>query len=179
MRTACRLGVEVWSSAFKLHCVGQAKALNSKRAYVPESARFSLYSISCRELAIRNLLHHPRGVSFPGWDRDSIIQSSEEGLMSKEAAGTIVSLWHYPVKSMQGEELNAADLSERGVAGDRAYALVDASNGKVGSAKNPRKWPGIFDCRARFADSPRPGQQLPPVRMILPDGRLVTNNAPE
>src|SRR5437867_8059748 len=99
--------------------------------------------------------------------------------MSKEAAGTIVSLWHYPVKSMLGEELNAADLSERGVTGDRAYALVDASNGKVGSAKNPRKWPGLFDCRASFADSPRPGRQLPPVRIILPDGRLVTNNAPE
>jgi uncharacterized protein len=99
--------------------------------------------------------------------------------MSKIAAGTIVSLWHYPVKSMMGEELNAADLSERGVAGDRAYALVDRSDGKVGSAKNPRKWPGLFDCRASFADSPRAGQQLPPVRMTLPDGRLVTNNAPD
>ena len=99
--------------------------------------------------------------------------------MSKEAAGTIVSLWHYPVKSMLGEELNAADLSERGVVGDRAYALVDRADGKVGSAKNPRKWSALFDCRARFADSPRPGQQLPPVRMILPDGRLVTNDAPE
>ena len=99
--------------------------------------------------------------------------------MSKEAAGTIVSLWQYPVKSMLGEELNAADLSERGVVGDRAYALVDRADGKVGSAKNPRKWSALFDCRARFADSPRPGQQLPPVRMILPDGRLVTNDAPE
>ncbi len=74
--------------------------------------------------------------------------------MSKEAAGTIVSLWHYPVKSMLGEELNAADLSERGVVGDRAYALVDRADGKVGSAKNPRKWSALFDCRARFADSP-------------------------
>src|SRR5215204_4235333 len=30
-----------------------------------------------------------------------------------------------PVKSMLGEELDAADLSQRGVVGDRAYALRD------------------------------------------------------
>jgi len=38
--------------------------------------------------------------------------------------GSIVSLWRYPVKSMLGEELNAADLTKGGVVADRAYALV-------------------------------------------------------
>jgi uncharacterized protein len=53
--------------------------------------------------------------------------------------GSIVSLWRYPVKSMMGEELNAAEVTSGGLLGDRAYALVDSSDGKVASAKNPRK----------------------------------------
>ena len=36
--------------------------------------------------------------------------------------GSIVSLWRYPVKSMLGEELNAAAVTERGLLGDRAVA---------------------------------------------------------
>ena len=55
--------------------------------------------------------------------------------------GSVVALWRYPVKSMMGEELNAADVTERGLFGDRAYALSDKADGKVGTAKNPRKWP--------------------------------------
>jgi len=52
--------------------------------------------------------------------------------------GAVVSLWRYPVKSMMGEELNASDLTDRGLLGDRSLALVDTETGKVVSAKNPR-----------------------------------------
>ena len=45
--------------------------------------------------------------------------------------GSVVSLWRYPVKSMMGEELNATEVTERGLLGDRAYALVDSSDGKA------------------------------------------------
>src|SRR2546428_11583435 len=89
--------------------------------------------------------------------------------------GSIGSLWRYPVKSMMGEELNAAEITERGLLGDRAYALVDRSDGKVASAKNPRKWPHLFDFRAAFVDPPRPGAKLPPVHITLPDGTVVTS----
>ena len=64
--------------------------------------------------------------------------------------GSVVSLWRHPVKSMMGEELNASAVTERGLLGDRAYALVDSSDGKVVSAKNPKKWPNLFDFRATF-----------------------------
>ncbi len=86
------------------------------------------------------------------------------------SAGTIVALWRYPVKSMQGEELNASSVSERGLLGDRAYALVDAADGKIASAKNPRKWPNLFAFRAAYAEPPRTGTATPPVRITLPDG---------
>src|SRR5258707_3632987 len=91
------------------------------------------------------------------------------------AVGRVVSLWRYPVKSMMGEELNAAEVSERGLLGDRAYALVDALDGKVASAKNPRKWPQMFEYRASFVDPPRRGADTPPVGVTLPDGTVVTS----
>ncbi len=91
------------------------------------------------------------------------------------ALGSVVSLWRYPVKSMMGEELTAAEVTERGLLGDRAYALVDSSDGKVASAKNPRKWPRLFDFRAAFIDDLRPGATVSPVRITLPDGTVVTS----
>src|SRR6476660_4615579 len=89
--------------------------------------------------------------------------------------GSVVSLWRYPVKSMMGEELNATEVTERGLLGDRAYALIDLSDGKVASAKNPRKWPWLFDFRAAYVDTPRRGAKVSPVRITLPDGTVVTS----
>src|SRR5437899_10141774 len=66
--------------------------------------------------------------------------------------GSVVSLWRYPVKSMVGEELNATEVTERGLLGDRSYALVDSSDGKVATAKNPRN-PGWHHRRHRPAVS--------------------------
>src|SRR5207248_6946962 len=93
--------------------------------------------------------------------------------------GEVVSLWRYPVKSMLGEELNAAEVTKRGLLGDRAYALVDSADGKVASAKNPRKWPQMFDCRAALTDVPRTGVAVPPVRITLPDGTIVHSDQPD
>jgi uncharacterized protein YcbX len=90
--------------------------------------------------------------------------------------GSVASLWRYPVKSMQGEELNAAEVTERGLLGDRAYALVDSSDGKAATAKNPRKWPHLFDFRATFVEPPRSGATVAPVRIVLPDGTTVTSD---
>jgi len=90
--------------------------------------------------------------------------------------GSVVSLWRYPVKSMMGEELNATDVTERGLLGDRAYALVDSSDGKAATAKNPRKWPNLFDFRASFVEPVRAAAKVPPVRIALPDGTPVTSN---
>src|SRR2546426_11490260 len=91
-------------------------------------------------------------------------------------AGSVVSLWQYPVKSMMGEELNATEITQRGLLGDRAYALVDSSDGKVATAKNPRKWPRLFDFRATFVEQARAAAKVPQVRIALPDGTTVTSD---
>ncbi len=93
--------------------------------------------------------------------------------------GSVVSLWRFPVKSMMGEELNASYVTERGLLGDRSYALVDQVTGKVASAKNPRKWGKLFDFQASFIDPPGIGKVVPNVRITLPDGRLIVSNEPE
>src|SRR5437867_3817494 len=84
--------------------------------------------------------------------------------MQGSQAGSVVALWRYPVKSMMGEELNSSEVTQRGLLGDRAYALVDAETGKVASAKNPRPWPRLLDFRAPYTEPPRKRAKLPPVR---------------
>lgn len=90
---------------------------------------------------------------------------------------SVASLWRYPVKSMMGEELNAAVITEGGLLGDRAYALVDRETGKVVSAKNPKKWPDFFAFRAAYSEPPQPGGAVPAVWITLPNGDVVRSDA--
>jgi MOSC N-terminal beta barrel domain len=88
-------------------------------------------------------------------------------------AGSVVALWRYPVKSMMGEELNSSEVTDRGLRGDRQFAIVDRPTGKVGGAKNPRKWGNFFDFRASYAEAPKLGGRISPIRITLPDGEMV------
>jgi uncharacterized protein YcbX len=89
--------------------------------------------------------------------------------------GSVVALWRYPVKSMMGEELNASEVTERGLVGDRQFALRDRETGKIVGAKNPRKWGNFFDYRAAFVEPPQSGSTMPAVRITLPDGTIATS----
>lgn len=98
---------------------------------------------------------------------------------ASEPVGTVDELWRFPVKSMLGEELDAAHLSQRGVVGDRAYALRDKQTGKVASAKHAKLWPNLLKCRASFVEPPRAGSEVPPARIDLADGTSVLSDAPD
>jgi len=93
--------------------------------------------------------------------------------------GQLAELWRYPVKSMLGEELDWAFVSERGVSGDRVYALVDAETGKVASAKNPKLWRRLFECRAALADTPQAAGEPPPVTITVSGGATVSSEDPD
>ena len=41
----------------------------------------------------------------------------------------VLEIWRYPVKSMQGERLDAAGVTATGLVGDRGFALFDAESG--------------------------------------------------
>lgn len=95
------------------------------------------------------------------------------------SVGAVVGLWRFPVKSMLGEQVDAVDVAEGGIVGDRAYALIDAETGKVVSAKHPRKWGRLLGCRATLVAEPRPGEPAPPVLIELADGTEVRSDAPD
>ena len=77
--------------------------------------------------------------------------------MSATCVRTVATVWRYPVKSMLGEELNAFQVTTRGLLGDRAHALVDHETAKVVSAKNPNKWPELFAYPAAYTTPPTEG----------------------
>lgn len=92
---------------------------------------------------------------------------------------SVVSVRSYPVKSMQGEEINGADITDRGILGDRAYALMERTTGHIASAKHPRKWSKLLECRATFVEPPQLGKSLPPVWITLPDGVVICSSQPD
>jgi len=91
--------------------------------------------------------------------------------------GSVAELWRFPVKSMQGEQLQEVTATERGVLGDRAYALIDSETGKVASAKSVKLFPDLLGCRAAFVERPRAESEVPPVRIDLPNGSSVTSDS--
>jgi uncharacterized protein YcbX len=52
-----------------------------------------------------------------------------------DSVGTVAQVWRYPVKSMQGEQVERLDLGPGGASGDRTLAVVDPAARKVLSAK--------------------------------------------
>jgi uncharacterized protein YcbX len=105
--------------------------------------------------------------------------SSNFGTNFGTKLGSLASLHRYTVKSMMGEDLNAAHITERGLFGDRSYALWDTETGKVVSAKNPKKWPNMFNYRATYTTPPAAYSSVPPVRVTLPDGEYAISSSPD
>ncbi|MBG0564264.1 MOSC domain-containing protein [Actinoplanes aureus] len=84
----------------------------------------------------------------------------------------VIQIRRYPVKSMLGEVVEAADVGERGLAGDRLWAVRDP-DGKFGSGKNTRRFrrmPGLFGLRAYAGE---------PAVVELPDGRRFAADDPD
>ena len=90
--------------------------------------------------------------------------------MERRQIGTVKELFRYPVKSMLGERLERLEIGERGVIGDRAWALRESANGKIVSAK---KFAHMLDLRAAYEAPPRENEPTP-IRINLPDGRSCT-----
>lgn len=84
----------------------------------------------------------------------------------------VASLHRYPVKSLVGERLKLADVEERGLRGDRLWAVRD-EDGKLGSGKSTRRFrrmTGLMDLVAGFDGD---------VALItFPDGRTLRGDDP-
>jgi uncharacterized protein YcbX len=98
-------------------------------------------------------------------------------MVTSGVVGSVAALWRFPVKSMRGEQLEQAELTGQGIVGDRGYALIDVDTGKVVSAKSVRLYPELLGCAATFVEPPRLDGELPPVRIVLPNGASVTSDS--
>ncbi|GAA1152578.1 hypothetical protein F4556_004130 [Kitasatospora gansuensis] len=88
-----------------------------------------------------------------------------------EIIGVIERLWRYPVKSTGGERLGSVEVDERGLAGDRLYAVRD-STGRLGSGKNTRRFrrmDGLLRLGSRL------GNRLTAPELLDPLGRPVAD----
>jgi uncharacterized protein YcbX len=77
-------------------------------------------------------------------------------------------LWRYPVKSMQGAAVDTVDVTPGGIAGDRAWAVVDAASGKALSAKTVAE---LLQATARAVDGE--------VHIDLPGRAAIVAGTPE
>jgi uncharacterized protein YcbX len=80
----------------------------------------------------------------------------------------VTRLGRYPVKSFQGETIEAADVDQRGVPGDRRWAVIDPASGKALSAKR----------EPRLLDAAAVTQPDGTVVVTLPDGTECTPDDP-
>ena len=78
----------------------------------------------------------------------------------------VLELWRYPVKSLQGERLTAADVGPLGIAGDRQWALFDVGTG-VGLTA--RRVPDLLFAAARLGTDGG-------VEVLLPDGTVTADD---
>ena len=87
--------------------------------------------------------------------------------------GKIENLMRFPVKSMQGEQLEKVYLTEEGILGDRQYALRDKMTGHIASAKHPRKWEKLIRCRAYFSKGDISNEESGALCIVLPDQTVI------
>lgn len=80
-------------------------------------------------------------------------------------APRVTGLFRYPVKSMQGEALAAADIGMAGLVGDRQWALVDVD---TGLALTARRQPELLFAAATLAGDD--------VVITLPDGTTTSDD---
>lgn len=83
--------------------------------------------------------------------------------------GTIKQIWRFAVKSMAGEQLDACTVGMRGIPGDRGWAVMDETAGKLATGS---RFPLLMQCSARYREAPLNGF-VPHVDMRLPDGTYI------
>ena len=86
--------------------------------------------------------------------------------------GTVKQIWRYSVKSMAGEQLESCMVGERGIPGDRGWALRDDKTREITNGKH---FPPLMRCSARYLESPSDGL-IPHVEMTLPDGSKLRSD---
>lgn len=78
----------------------------------------------------------------------------------------IAEIWRYPVKSLQGERIDAAHVTRHGIVGDRQWGLVDIQTGFVLTG---RREPRLLEASGRLDGDGG-------VEIVLPNGTVTTDD---
>ncbi len=89
--------------------------------------------------------------------------------------GSLAQIRRYPVKSTGGELLDEVALTERGLPGDRAWAVRDEVRGGIRGAK---KIPALMNLSSRYVTPPAASGSSP-AEILLPDGTTVGTGDPD
>ena len=84
---------------------------------------------------------------------------------------TVCRITRFPVKSMGGERLQEARVTDLGITGDRAFGLRDLGTGKVLTA---RRTPALLFASARWSE-----EDGGRAHITLPDRTVVTSDQPD
>ena len=85
--------------------------------------------------------------------------------MREHRAMNVAEVWQYPVKSMIGVRVGAAEFIEAGMVGDRTWAVRDEERGGIRGAK---KIGSLMQLAARYREN-----GFDEVEIELPDGRVI------
>lgn len=75
----------------------------------------------------------------------------------------ILELWRYPVSSLGGERLSVATLDQRGIPGDRQFAIVDGETLQPAAPEKLPRWSKLLFLSAR-------SEELDLPEIVFPDG---------
>jgi len=78
----------------------------------------------------------------------------------------VAELWRFPVKSLQGEQLDDVTIGPHGIVGDRGYALFDA---ETGFGLTARRAPELLFASGRLRDDGS-------AAITLPDGSIADDD---
>jgi len=89
---------------------------------------------------------------------------------------TVTDLYRYPVKSMGGHALAAADVGALGIPGDRCWTLRDDERGGI---KGGKRFPAIMGMSATLDAAPTAEMPSPAATITLADGTQTNTSDPE
>ena len=89
--------------------------------------------------------------------------------------GKIREIWRYPVKGMAGESLDQCALTEKGLKGDRIWALRDTARKEIQSCKFR---PELLLCTAHCRGEPST-DPVSNVEVVFPDGATLGSERQE
>jgi uncharacterized protein len=89
--------------------------------------------------------------------------------------GRVQQIWRYAVKSMAGEKLQVCEVGQKGIPGDRGWAVRDETTGEI---TNGKRIPLLMQCSATYRVAPASGVNTE-ADIVLSDATVTGTDDPD